>query len=72
MFAVMNMSLPSWGKGRSGTLGELTVNLSGYSSSETSISIAELLKNCSYGTILQYVPSLFGMHIPVIDPSTII
>ncbi|GJT41626.1 hypothetical protein Tco_0941491 [Tanacetum coccineum] len=44
--------------GRSGTLGELTVNLSGYSSSETSISIAELLKNCSYGTILQ----AFGME----------
>ncbi|PWA39733.1 hypothetical protein CTI12_AA553780 [Artemisia annua] len=39
--------------GRSGTLGEVTVILSGHSSSERSISIVEPLKNCSYGKILE-------------------
>lgn len=41
------------GSGRSGILGDVTINLSGHLSSETSISVAEPLKNCSYGTILQ-------------------
>ncbi|KAI3793493.1 hypothetical protein L1987_36112 [Smallanthus sonchifolius] len=45
--------LISMGSGRSGILGEVTVNLSSHLSTETSISIAEPLKNCSYGTILQ-------------------
>ncbi|KAK9061304.1 hypothetical protein SSX86_018484 [Deinandra increscens subsp. villosa] len=45
--------LISTGSGRSGILGEVTVNLSSHLSSETSITIAEPLKNCSYGTILQ-------------------
>ncbi|KAK1409647.1 hypothetical protein QVD17_36176 [Tagetes erecta] len=45
--------LISMGSGRSGILGEVTVNLSSNLSSETSICIAEPLKNCSYGTILQ-------------------
>ncbi|PWA78668.1 hypothetical protein CTI12_AA212490 [Artemisia annua] len=45
--------LISMGSGRSGTLGEVTVNLSGHWSSERSISIAQPLKNCSYRTILQ-------------------
>ncbi|KAI3721860.1 hypothetical protein L2E82_32879 [Cichorium intybus] len=45
--------LISMGSGRSGILGEVTVNLSNHLNSETSISIAEPLKNCSHGTILQ-------------------
>ncbi|KAL8193149.1 hypothetical protein R6Q57_027053 [Mikania cordata] len=45
--------LISMGSGRSSVLGEVTVNLSSHLSSQTSISIAEPLKNCSYGTILQ-------------------
>ncbi|KAI3799659.1 hypothetical protein L1987_34958 [Smallanthus sonchifolius] len=45
--------LISMGSGRSGILGEVTVNLLSHLSTETSISIAEPLKNCSYGTILQ-------------------
>ncbi|KAJ9540094.1 hypothetical protein OSB04_026600 [Centaurea solstitialis] len=43
----------SMGSGRSGILGEVTVNLSGHFSSENSTSIAQPLKNCSHGTILQ-------------------
>lgn len=43
----------SMGSGRSGILGEVTVNLSGHVSSENSTSIAQPLKNCSHGTILQ-------------------
>ncbi|KAL9995272.1 putative transcription factor bZIP family [Helianthus debilis subsp. tardiflorus] len=45
--------LISMGSGRSGILGEVTVNLSSHLSSETSTTVAEPLKNCSYGTILQ-------------------
>ncbi|XP_076957387.1 uncharacterized protein LOC143632848 [Bidens hawaiensis] len=45
--------LISMGSSRTGILGEVTVNLSNHLSSETSTSIAEPLKNCSYGTILQ-------------------
>ncbi|KAL4576798.1 hypothetical protein LXL04_012898 [Taraxacum kok-saghyz] len=45
--------LISMGTGRSGILGEVTVNLSNHLNSETSISITEPLKNCSHGTILQ-------------------
>ncbi|KAI7749853.1 hypothetical protein M8C21_027518, partial [Ambrosia artemisiifolia] len=44
--------LISMGSGRSGILGEVTVNLSRHLSSETSTPIAEPLKNCSFGTIL--------------------
>ncbi|MFS7932020.1 hypothetical protein Hanom_Chr04g00362861 [Helianthus anomalus] len=40
------------GSGRSGILGEVTVNLSSHMSSGTSTTVAEPLKNCSYGTIL--------------------
>ncbi|XP_024993901.1 restin homolog [Cynara cardunculus var. scolymus] len=43
----------SMGSGRSSILGEVTVNLSGHFSSENSTSIAQPLKNCSHGTILQ-------------------
>ncbi|MFS7934272.1 putative NT-type C2 domain-containing protein [Helianthus anomalus] len=42
-----------YGSNRSGILGEVTVNLSSHLSSETSTTVAEPLKNCSYGTILQ-------------------
>nr|XP_043634946.1 girdin-like [Erigeron canadensis] len=45
--------LIAMGSGRSGILGDVTVNLSVHLSSETSISIAQPLKNCSHGTILQ-------------------
>ncbi|KAJ0508729.1 putative NT-type C2 domain-containing protein [Helianthus annuus] len=45
--------LISYGSGRSGILGEVAVNLSSHLSSETSTTVAEPLKNCSYGTILQ-------------------
>ncbi|XP_071705862.1 uncharacterized protein [Rutidosis leptorrhynchoides] len=45
--------LISTGSSRSGILGDITVNLSGQMSSEASISIAQPLNNCSYGTILQ-------------------
>ncbi|XP_071729115.1 uncharacterized protein [Rutidosis leptorrhynchoides] len=38
---------------RSGILGEVTVNLSNYFSSETSLPIALPLKKCDHGTILQ-------------------
>ncbi|KAJ0590266.1 hypothetical protein HanRHA438_Chr04g0191391 [Helianthus annuus] len=39
------------GSGRSGILGEVTVNLSSHLSSGTSTTVAEPLKNCSYETI---------------------
>uniref|UniRef100_A0A251V2S4 C2 domain-containing protein n=1 Tax=Helianthus annuus TaxID=4232 RepID=A0A251V2S4_HELAN len=42
------------GSGRSGILGEVTVNLSSHLSSGTSTTVAEPLKNCSHETILQF------------------
>ncbi|CAH1430404.1 unnamed protein product [Lactuca virosa] len=41
------------GSTRSGILGEATVNLSSYMSSETSLPVALPLKKCDHGTILQ-------------------
>ncbi|KAI3817603.1 hypothetical protein L1987_11399 [Smallanthus sonchifolius] len=45
--------LISKGSTRSGILGEVTVNLSNYLSSETSLPVALPLKKCDYETILQ-------------------
>ncbi|KAJ0764094.1 putative transcription factor bZIP family [Helianthus annuus] len=45
--------LISKGSTRSGILGEVTVNLSNYFSSETSLPVALPLKKCDHGTILQ-------------------
>lgn len=46
--------LVAMGSSRSGILGEITINLSDYASSRTSVPLSLPLKKCNYGTSLQF------------------